>query len=112
MERSGLLVVTFKAPMVAGGAGTATAGTTQVATQVTMQVAAALRADVRAPRSREGPQTAAGIKNREDSRKAYREQLLSSGWLERTIPDKPRSRMQRYRLTAAGEAALREAGKG
>jgi ATP-dependent DNA helicase RecG len=34
--------------------------------------------------------------------------LLQSGLLQLTVPEKPQSRMQRYRLTPAGEAALRE----
>ena len=37
--------------------------------------------------------------------------LLAEGLLELTIPDKPRSSRQRYRLTARGAAALEEIGK-
>jgi hypothetical protein len=45
-------------------------------------------------------------------RKRFREQfikpLLDLGLLQMTIPDKPNSRFQRYRTTAAGESALSE----
>jgi len=36
--------------------------------------------------------------------------LMAMDILERTIPDKPRSRMQQYRTTEAGKAALEELG--
>jgi ATP-dependent DNA helicase RecG len=114
-ERSGFLIVTFKAPMVAGGAARTSEGetaqvTTQVTIQVTTQVAAVLDA-ARQTLSAGALQRAAGLKNRVHFLHSYLRPLLDKGWLERTIPDKPRSRMQRYRLTPAGEAALRRASK-
>lgn len=82
-----------------------------VAPQVIPQVAAALQAAAQGAKSREELQRAAEIKDREHFRKAYLERLLSSGWLERTIPDKPRSRMQRYKTTKAGLAVLKTKGR-
>jgi len=45
-----------------------------------------------------------GIKHRETFQRNYLDRLLSEHWLERTIPDKPRSRLQKYRLTEKGAA--------
>lgn len=81
--------------------------TPQVTLQVTPQVVALLEA-ARQPYSREGLQRIIGLKDRMHFQKAYLEPLLAAGWMEMTIPDKPRSRLQRYRTTAAGMAALQK----
>lgn len=49
---------------------------------------------------------ALGLKDRAHLRQAYVEPALASGWIEYTIPDKPNSRLQRYRLTETGRAWL------
>ncbi len=49
-------------------------------------------------------QEVAGIRHRETFQRNYLDSLLNEGWLERTIPDKPKSRLQKYRLTSKGEA--------
>jgi ATP-dependent DNA helicase RecG len=59
-------------------------------------------------KTREELQSATGIKDREHFRKKYLLPLIEAGWLERTIPDKPNSRLQKYRLTAAGEEAIKK----
>lgn len=74
--------------------------------QVTAHVAALLEA-AEEPRSREELQNAVGLRHRMHFLKAYLEPLLKTGWLEMTVPDKPKSRLQRYRATAAGLAQLR-----
>ena len=72
----------------------------------TPQVRAVLAAASRGEAAREKLQSAAGLKDREHFRKEYLMPLLASGLLEMTIPDKPRSSKQRYRLTQAGRAYL------
>lgn len=101
-EITGSVVVTFRVKV-----GLTTQVTMQVTMQVTTQVAAILKA-ARKPRSRSELQKAAGLKNREHFRKAYLEPLLAAGWLEMTVPEKPRSRYQRYRTTESGNAAVRK----
>jgi hypothetical protein len=66
----------------------------QVTPQVTTQVEKVLTATAHRARSREELQAATGKIDREHFRKAYIEPLVTAGWLERTIPDKPTSRLQ------------------
>lgn len=72
----------------------------------TPQVRAMLFEAAAGDASRTQLQAAAGIRDREHFRQEYLKPLLDSGLLEMTIPDKPRSSKQRYRLTATGHAAL------
>ena len=44
------------------------------------------------------------IEDRADLLDRYVRAALMGGWIEMTIPDKSNSRLQRYRLTAAGRA--------
>jgi ATP-dependent DNA helicase RecG len=46
--------------------------------------------------------------NRTKFRRQVLKPLLEIGWLEMTIPDKPRSSNQKYRLTEAGRTVLKE----
>ena len=69
-----------------------------------------LRACIEEPATRQVLQTAAGYARRAGNFERRLEHLLREGLLERTVPDKPRSPLQKYRLTDKGRAALAEAG--
>ena len=58
------------------------------------------------PASRAELMTALGITNQTRAFRRHIEPLLESGLLERTLPDKPTSRDQRYRITELGLVAL------
>ena len=53
--------------------------------------------------SRQELQQKLGLKDSEHFRKAYLLPALAAGAIEMTLPDKPTSRLQRYRLTAVGK---------
>jgi len=55
-------------------------------------------------RSRKELQEMLRLKNAEHFRKAYLLPAISVGFVEMTLPDKPKSRLQRYRLTESGKA--------
>jgi hypothetical protein len=48
-----------------------------------------------------------GLSDRKSFRTLYLAPAMVQGLVEFTLPDKPNSRLQKYRLTAAGRAALR-----
>lgn len=56
--------------------------------------------------SRQGLQDVLGLKDDEHFRKAYLLPALASGLVEMTLPDKPCSSKQRYRLTPIGKQWL------
>ena len=47
-----------------------------------------------------------GLKDRVHVHKSYLLPAIEAGLIEMTIPDKPNSRLQKYRLTAKGKAIL------
>ena len=53
-------------------------------------------------------QSALGLMSRANFRERYIEPSLAAGLIEMAFPDKPRSSKQRYRITEAGLAVLRE----
>ena len=47
------------------------------------------------------------LKGRDNFEKLYLAPALEAGLVERTIPDKPNSRLQQYRLTEKGRSVLK-----
>jgi ATP-dependent DNA helicase RecG len=100
-ERTGSVVVTFlplsdkKSVEVTG----------EVTGEVTMEVARLLPFCLQ-PESRRTLQEKLGLRNADHFRKAYILPAIEGGWIEMTIPDKPKSRLQKYRLTKKGKAWL------
>ena len=130
-EVGGFVTVTFRPnPAVRAAAGEVTgeaAGevtgevTPQVAPQVTPQVtgeaAGEVTGEVRlllalsGEMTRQRLQEALGLKHEDHFRTAYLLPALHDGLIEMTIPDRPRSSRQRYRLTPAGREHLKRIGK-
>ncbi len=80
--------------------------TGQVTGQVDPWVIRALNACAGQPcRSRE-IQEVTGIRHRETFQRNYLDSLIEQGLIEPTIPDKPTSRLQKYRLTDKGRFLL------
>jgi ATP-dependent DNA helicase RecG len=74
--------------------------------QVTPQVGALLVV-IEGATDRATLQLALGLKDRDHFRQAYLTPALDAGLIEMTLPDKPTSRMQRYRLTELGNQIRR-----
>ena len=70
-----------------------------------------LQACVRQSATSKELQAAAGYAARTRSFELRLNGLLRDGLLEMTVPDKPRSPIQQYRLTDEGRAALRSSAK-
>jgi predicted HTH transcriptional regulator len=79
--------------------------TPQVTPQVTPEVLSLL-AVMQGEMKRADIQMALGLKDRENFRAAYLVPAVAGGLVEMTVPDKPQSSQQRYRLTATGQACL------
>lgn len=74
----------------------------EVTPEVAPEVAKLLNA-LKGEMSRRVLQEKIGLKDDEHFRKAYINPAISNGWIEMTLPDHPRSRHQKYRLTTAGK---------
>jgi predicted HTH transcriptional regulator len=77
--------------------------TPEVTPQVAPQVASLVKA-ITGEHTREQLQDLMELSDRENFRLGYLVPAMSAGLVERTIPDRPQSRSQRYRLTPAGHA--------
>jgi len=49
-----------------------------------------------------------GLKDEKHFRSAYQHPAIAAGLIEMTVPDKPHSHLQKYRITPRGVALLRE----
>lgn len=85
--------------------------TAEVATEVATEVAALLSV-IKTDMSRQELQAAMGLKSAEHFRKAYILPAIAAGVLEMTLPDQPKSRLQRYRLTKQGHNWLKTVKQG
>jgi predicted HTH transcriptional regulator len=77
----------------------------QVTPQVTPEVERMLKL-VNGEMSRAELMSALGLKDEKHFRIHYQQTALALGMLEMTVPDKPQSRLQKYRLTQAGRSWL------
>ncbi|MBW2522055.1 MAG: Fic family protein [Deltaproteobacteria bacterium] len=90
---------------------TVTTSAPQVSPQVTPQVGELLAA-IRGEMGREALQSILGLSDRKSFRERYLKPALDDGLIEMTIPDKPNSRLQKYRLTDKGRQWLAQNGDG
>ena len=105
-ESDSFVTVTFRPnPAVRAAAG-------KVVPQVAGEVAGEVAPEIRlllatsGEMTRQQLQEALGLKHEDHFRAAYLLPALRAGLIEMTIPDKPRSSRQRYRLTPAGRERL------
>lgn len=79
----------------------------QVAPQVTPQVRQLLKV-IRGEMTREALQSALELQDRKSFRERYLKPALAEGLIEMTLPEKPNSRLQKYRLTDKGRRWLQQ----
>jgi Fic family protein len=89
---------------------TVTSSTPEVAPEVTPEVR--LLSVLSGEMTRQRLKEALGLKDDEHFRKAYLLPALEAGLVEMTIPDKPRSSKQKYRLTDKGRQVMARHGGG
>jgi len=101
-ERQGFLIVTFRAQLVADGA----AGTSEA--QSGAQSIRVLGALSRGALSARSLAVALGMRSKTGALKRTLSEMLSKTLIEYTLPDRPNSRLQKYRLTEKGRQALQK----
>ncbi len=74
--------------------------------EVTGEVMKLLEILAPGPLGRVDAQSALQLQSQANFRDRYLSPALEAGLIERTIPDKPNSRLQKYRLTARGKALV------
>jgi predicted HTH transcriptional regulator len=79
----------------------------EVTAEVTAEVKRLLKL-ITGDHSRKELQEMIGLKNVDHFRKAYLLPAINAGFVEMTRPDKPKSRLQKYRLTAKGLTVKKE----
>jgi len=79
--------------------------------QVTEQVGRLLKALITQSLSTHDLKEAVGLKHRPIFIYSYLQPTIQNGLIEMTLPDKPRSSKQRYRLTELGKEILKKQGK-
>ena len=96
--------------VLATGQGTLKATCEADAPQATPQVTPEVRLlkVVRGEMGRRALQSALRLTDTRHFRRSYLTPALEAGWIEMTLPDKPRSSRQRYRITALGIQILRK----
>ena len=100
------------APQVTGEVTPQVAGevtgevTGEVAGKVTGEVCKLLNILEKEPLGRVAMQSVLKLQSQANFRDRYLVPALETGLIERTIPDKPNSRLQKYRLTNKGKALL------
>lgn len=82
--------------------------TTQLVTQLGDSVSQLLQLLEQGPLSPKNLRLKLGMSHRPTFRDNYLHPALDAGWIEPTIPDKPTSRNQKYRLTEKGLLMLKE----
>jgi len=88
------------------GAQVAGEVTGEVASEVTGEVIRFLRVLAKGPHTRSEAQAKLGLKGQANFRDRYLVPAMDADLIEMTIPDKPKSRLQKYRLTSKGRALL------